>query len=80
VSWDSDKAQAFLAWLGTQPMQPCPICASQDWMVDTELGSLPGSTPGGGLNLSRGFSVILISCQKCGFVRHFMARDWLKDS
>lgn len=62
------------AWLEEKTTGACPFCGSRSWTVDDELGSLPAyqsSEPP--VQLDRGYTFVLVTCEHCGFTAPFAA-------
>lgn len=63
------------AWMEERTRGECPFCGSRSWTVDNELGSLPAYQSGDPpVQLDRGYTLVLVTCEQCGFTAPFAAR------
>ncbi len=62
-------------WLEEKTRASCPFCGNRSWTVDDELGTLPAyqsSDPQ--VQLNRGYTLVLVTCEHCGFTAPFAAK------
>jgi predicted nucleic-acid-binding Zn-ribbon protein len=63
------------AWLQQKTSATCPFCGSRNWTVDDELGSMPAYQTGDPhVQLDRGYTFVLVTCEGCGFTAPFAAK------
>lgn len=62
-------------WLKQKTEGTCPFCGGHEWTVDDELGSLLAyqhQEPH--VQLNRGHTLVLVTCEGCGFTAPFAAK------
>jgi predicted nucleic-acid-binding Zn-ribbon protein len=63
------------SWIEEKTRGSCPFCGARSWSVDDELGSLPAyQTANPNVQLDRGYTLVLVTCERCGFTAPFAAR------
>lgn len=64
-----------IEWLKERTKATCPFCGSRTWTVDDELGTVPAYHEGDSeMQTGRGHTLILVTCEECGFTAPFAAR------
>jgi hypothetical protein len=62
-------------WLRRKTDGACPFCGSHQWTVDDELASVPVYAAGDdSVQVHRGHTLVLVTCEQCGFTAPFAAR------
>lgn len=62
-------------WMKERTRGRCPMCGGAEWAIDDELCSLPAlqhDEPA--VQLDRGYAMILVTCEECGFTAPFSAK------
>lgn len=63
------------AWLEERTSGSCPFCGNRSWTVDDELGSVPAyQSEDPQVQLDRGYTLVLVTCDHCGFTAPFAAK------
>lgn len=63
------------AWVKERTRGHCPFCGAGEWVIDDELCSLPALQHGDpAVQLDRGYPMVLVTCEVCGFTAHFSAK------
>jgi predicted nucleic-acid-binding Zn-ribbon protein len=62
-------------WIESKTNSTCPFCGNRNWTVDDELGSLPAyQSEAPSVQLDRGYTFVLVTCEHCGFTAPFAAK------
>lgn len=62
-------------WIRERTRARCPFCGGRQWSIDDEIASFPAlqtSTPR--VQMDRGYPMVLITCEGCGFSAPFSAK------
>ncbi len=71
---DRQLARA-IDWLEEKTEATCPFCRGRRWTVDDELSGFPSYQPGEPeLQLDRGHTLVLVTCEQCGFTAPFSSK------
>ncbi len=71
----SDRLERITDWLRERTRGECPFCGGRDWSIDDELGSLPAyQREEPNVQLDRGYTLVLVTCERCGFTAPFAAK------
>jgi predicted nucleic-acid-binding Zn-ribbon protein len=63
------------AWLQERTNATCPFCGERRWTIDDELTSVPTYQSGAPhLQLDRGHTLLMVTCDQCGFTASFAAK------
>jgi predicted nucleic-acid-binding Zn-ribbon protein len=65
----------IIQWLAQRTNATCPFCGGHEWTVDDELTALPTlQHDAPHLQTERGHSLVLVTCDQCGFTASFAAK------
>lgn len=67
-------------WLQQKTNATCPFCGERRWTVDDELTSVPVlQSTGHRVELDRGHTLLMLTCDQCGYTASFAAKKLLRD-
>lgn len=71
----AERLAVVQRWLETRTSGTCPFCESRDWAIDDELSSfLTLQTAEPCVQVERGYTMVLVTCEVCGFTASFAAK------
>jgi predicted nucleic-acid-binding Zn-ribbon protein len=67
-------------WLQQKTNATCPFCGERRWTIDDELTSVPVfQSTAHRVELDRGHTLLMLTCDQCGYTASFAAKKLLRD-
>jgi transcription elongation factor Elf1 len=71
----ASRLEGVQRWLETRTSGTCPFCESRSWVIDDELSSFPTlQSEDPCVQVERGYTMVLVTCEVCGFTASFAAK------
>jgi Zn ribbon nucleic-acid-binding protein len=77
----NQQLDQITTWLEQKTNATCPFCNERRWTIDDELTSVPTyQTAEPQVQLYRGHTLLLVTCEQCGFTASFAAKKIISES